>query len=111
MVLTYEAEEDFEARQDTERSGAYWSAWAAFGGALKSAGIVSDMHGLHRGETASTIRIRNGARYVATGPFAVGGTQLGGYFIIDVEGKEAATEWAAKCPAALRGAVEIRPVL
>jgi hypothetical protein len=36
--------------------------------------------------------------------------QLGGYFFIEVPDLDAAIAWAARCPAADHGVVEVRPV-
>jgi hypothetical protein len=36
--------------------------------------------------------------------------QLGGYFMIDVPDLDAALSWAARCPAASHGTVEVRPI-
>jgi len=103
IILTYESAADFEAR----RAGSgYWERWAAFGGALKSAGVVSEMHGLEGVETASTVRLRGGEAAVVDGPLLGGNLQLGGYFILDVADAAEAQVWAARCPAAVNGAVE-----
>lgn len=37
-------------------------------------------------------------------------SQLGGYFLIEASDLDAAIAWAARCPAASHGTVEIRPV-
>jgi hypothetical protein len=47
---------------------------------------------------------------VQDGPFADTKEQLGGFIILDVPSLDVALQWAAKCPAAQYGAVEIRPV-
>jgi hypothetical protein len=48
---------------------------------------------------------------VQDGPFPDSKEQLGGFFLIDVPDLDAALTWAARCPAAERCAVEVRPVL
>ncbi|MDB5562919.1 MAG: hypothetical protein JWN11_2337 [Hyphomicrobiales bacterium] len=111
IILTYESDDDVAARTDVARQAAYWGGWQAFGGALKAAGVVKSMHGLAPKQTASTTTVRSGERRVAAGPFTAGEMQLGGYFIIDVADAAAAEEWAARCPAAINGAVEVRPVM
>jgi hypothetical protein len=45
---------------------------------------------------------------VTDGPFAETREQLGGYFVLDVESLDEATELAAKIPGARHGAVELR---
>jgi len=47
---------------------------------------------------------------VLDGPYAETKEQLGGYFLIDVPDLDAALSWAARCPAAGHGAVEVRPI-
>ena len=44
------------------------------------------------------------------GPYAEVKEQLGGYFLIDAPDLDAAIAWAARCPAAQHGAVEVRPI-
>ncbi len=65
---------------------------------------------LHSVTSAASIRIREGKRLVTDGPFAETYEQLGGYFLIDVDSIEEATEIAARIPGAQRGTVEVRPV-
>jgi len=44
------------------------------------------------------------------GPFAETKEQLGGYYLIEAPDLNAALSWAVRCPAALHGAVEVRPI-
>jgi len=44
------------------------------------------------------------------GPFVESKEQLGGYFLIDVADLDAALSWAARCPAADHGVVEVRAI-
>jgi hypothetical protein len=44
------------------------------------------------------------------GPYAEAKEQLGGFHIIDVPDLDSALAWAARCPSASRGAVEVRPI-
>jgi hypothetical protein len=36
--------------------------------------------------------------------------QLGGYYLIDAPDLDAALAWAARCPGASHGTIEVRPV-
>ena len=60
--------------------------------------------------TATTVRIENGKALVTDGPFAETKEQLAGYYMIDVPDLDAALSWAARCPGASFGAIEVRPV-
>ena len=63
-------------------------------------------------ETATTVRVKDGATLTTDGPFAETKEALGGYFFFEAEDLQAAIEVAAKVPAAsMGGAVEVREVL
>jgi len=56
------------------------------------------------------VRLGNGKWQVCDGPFAETKEQLGGYYLIDVADENAALSWAAKCPGAGHGIIEVRPL-
>jgi hypothetical protein len=47
---------------------------------------------------------------VTDGPFAETKEQLAGFYLIEVPNLEAALDWAAKCPSARDGSIEVRPL-
>jgi hypothetical protein len=110
-ILVYETADDFAARQDPERSAAYMGAYIAYSQALEEAGISVGGAGLLPPATATTLHVRGGQRRVQDGPFADTKEQLGGMFLIDVPDLDSALDWAARCPAASRAGVEVRPML
>lgn len=60
---------------------------------------------------ATSVRVREGKRFITDGPFAETREQLGGYFLIDAKDLDEAIAIAAQIPMASRGTVEIRPIL
>jgi hypothetical protein len=56
------------------------------------------------------LRVRDGKREVLDGPYADTKEQLASYFTIDVSDLDQAIAWAARCPSARYGSVEIRPI-
>jgi hypothetical protein len=60
---------------------------------------------------ATSLRVREGKRFVTDGPFAETREQLGGYFLIDAKDLDSALSIAARIPGAQKGTVEIRPLL
>ena len=110
-ILVYENEADFSARTDDRRKAAYWGAYRAYTQALTEAGIFVGGAALQPGHLATTIRQHDGKRQVQDGPYAEAKEQLGGYCVIDVADLDQALDWAARCPAASSGAVEVRPNL
>ncbi|MHB1104265.1 MAG: YciI family protein [Devosia sp.] len=48
---------------------------------------------------------------VHDGPYADTREQFGGYYIIEAPDMDAALKWAARCPAAQWGPIEVRPYM
>ena len=86
-------------------------AWFGYTQQLQEAGVLVAGDGLQPGDTASTVRVRDGEALVTDGPFAETKELLAGYYLIDVDDLDAALGWAAKVPNAPFGSVEIRPVM
>ena len=86
------------------------AAYTAYTEALTKARVLKGAGRLQPSSTATTVRIADGKPQVLDGPFADSKEQLGGYYIIDVGDLDAALSWAARCPAAGHGTVEVRPL-
>ncbi len=99
----------FSARNANENDP-YLGAWRAYHKALVEADIFVGGSPLQPPETGTTVRLKDGKRRVQDGPFADTKEQLGGFTILELPSLDAALEWAARCPAAAIGAVEVRPV-
>ena len=78
---------------------------------LRAKGQFLGAHPLHPTAMATSVRVRNGKRLVSDGPFAETREQLGGYFLIDAENLDEALAVAERIPMALKGTVEVRPVI
>jgi hypothetical protein len=67
---------------------------------------------LHRVETATTVRVQDGQTLVTDGPFADTKEIFAGFYLVEADDLDRATEIAARIPAArIGGSVEIRPVV
>ena len=86
------------------------AAYGAYGEAMQKAGVYVDGQRLKPTNAASTVRVADGKTKVLDGPYAETKEQFGGYFTIDVPDLDAALSWAARCPGASHGVVEIRPI-
>ena len=109
-LLFHESAEDFADRRGPDAAG-YRGAWRDYVDAIRAAGVLVGGNALLAAETAVSVRQRGGATQVLDGPYAETKEQLGGYLVIEVADMAAAIGWAERCPAARRGAVEIRPVV
>ena len=110
MLLIYGNE---AARQSVpkEQLNQMFAAYGAYTVAMKKAGAFVAGDPLQPTSTASTVRVNGGSTKVLNGPYADTKEQLGGYYIIDVADLDAALSWAARCPGASVGTLEVRPLM
>jgi hypothetical protein len=86
------------------------AAYAAYTEALKKAGVYKGSNRLQPVSSATTVRVANNKSQVLDGPYVESKEQIGGFYLIDVPDLDSAISWAARCPAASHGVVEVRPV-
>ena len=107
LLLIYMEE---NAINQTEREHCY----------VESAQLARELHAngqflstapLHPVATATSVRVRDGKKFVTDGPFAETREQLGGFFLIDAKDLDEAIAIAGRIPGARVGTVEIRPVV
>jgi hypothetical protein len=107
MLMVYM---DENAMNDSERQQCY----------VDSAALTRDLHAkgqyvaaapLHSVSKATSVRIRNGKSTVTDGPFAETREQLGGFYIIEAKNLDEAITVATRIPPAMKGTIEIRPVM
>lgn len=85
-------------------------AYMAYTEALTQAGVVVNGNRLRPTSSTTTVRIVDGKTQMLDGPYAETKEQLAGYYLIDVPDLDAALSWAARCPGASFGAIEVRPI-
>lgn len=78
--------------------------------ALKDAGVLLALDGLHPPSMGARVSFEGGKPKVTDGPFSEAKEVLGGYWMIQVKSKEEAIEWAKRCPGAGNEVIEIRQV-
>lgn len=109
MLLIYGTESAvLAATQETATKMS--AAYAAYTEAMSKAGIIVGGNRLRPTSTASSVRVTDGKTQVLDGPYADTKEQLGGYYMIDVPDLDAALSWAARCPGANHGTIEVRPI-
>ncbi|HSS07802.1 MAG TPA: YciI family protein [Rhodanobacteraceae bacterium] len=86
------------------------AAYNAYTQALRKEGVLQGSNRLQPIDAATTVRTVDGKSQVLDGPYADTKEQLGGYYLVDVPDLDAALAWAARCPGAGHGVVEVRPV-
>jgi hypothetical protein len=109
MILIYEDEKQFASLSEAEMNKVF-ADYMQYSKDLAAAGVLKGGAALQPVATATTVRVRGGKTATTDGPFAETKEQLGGYYIIDVPHLDDAIKWAAKCPGAPTGSIEVRPV-
>src|SRR6266498_2670727 len=107
LVLLYAPEGE---EPDERQRWALLPLWQELSESLRDAGLLVANGALHRTESATTVRVRNGETEVTDGPFAVTKEVLAGYYLLDCSDIDEALAQAARLPLARYGSVEVRPV-
>jgi hypothetical protein len=77
---------------------------------LQEAGVLLTCDGLHPPSMGARVAFSKGKPIVTDGPFAEAKEVLGGYWMIRVNSRAEAIEWARKCPGGDNEVIEIRQV-
>jgi hypothetical protein len=109
MLMIFTDDTRFQQMSEAERAKAV-EPYRAYTEAMKNAGIYKGGDRLRPAEMATTVRVANGKTEVLNGPYVETKEQLGGYYLIDAPDLDAAIAWAARCPGASYGTVEVRPI-
>ena len=109
ILLIYGDESRFQSLSP-QQIGEVVSAYGAYTEALRQAGVLLASDRLRPTTTATTVRVDGGKTQVLNGHYAETKEQLGGFYLLDVSDLDAALSWAARCPGASHGSIEVRPV-
>jgi hypothetical protein len=86
-------------------------AYNTYYGTLDGKGMFKAGDPVHASKESKTVRVRNSATKADPGPFAHGGDQVIGFYVVEAKDLDEAVAYAAQCPAASVGAVEVRPII
>ena len=110
LFLIYQDESQWAALSEASR-GEVYEAYGGYTKEMRDAGVMRGGDELQPTSTATTVRLRQGKRLVTDGPFAETKEQLGGYMLVECKDIDEAVAWAARCPSASMGSIEVRPVM
>ncbi len=99
-----------QAQPSPEQQKQVTEAYNVYTKALVDAGAMRGGEALQDGKTATTVRFNNGNKVVTDGPFAETKEEFGGFYLIEAADLDEAIAWAAKCPGAQWGSIEVRPI-
>jgi hypothetical protein len=98
------------APPDVQLDPARVAAMMRYNEALKDAGVLITLDGLHPPSKGARVSFATGTPVVTDGPFTEAKEVLGGYWMIEVASREEAIAWASKCPGSENEIIEIRQV-
>jgi len=108
-ALLIHSEDELSSQMSEEEQDALLSAYGAFSERFKEKILGGDaLQGI---ATATTVRVRGGKTLTTDGPFAETKEQLGGYYLVRCDNLDEAVEIASHIPDAVRGSIEVRPVM
>ena len=126
MILTYASQRDYDALAGRATEDPAWSAadFAALGAVMESfaaelaeSGELVETRGLANPVHTRRIRLQEGVPVVTDGPYAETQEVLAGYWVVDCESFDRATEIAARlshapgpAEAAARAFADVRPI-
>ncbi len=105
MFLIYDDEDEWDAKPDAEKMAVIGEHMAYSDALRKVDAYVAGAPLEH-----SRVGRRIIGERIDNGPFADSKEQLGGYYMIEADNLDAALDWAARCPAASYGRIEVRPL-
>ncbi|TFY98377.1 YciI family protein [Ramlibacter humi] len=109
LLLIHSDDAKFAAMPEATRTQAV-AAYRAYTEALRGAGVLLGSNRLRPPSASTVVRVKGEKTEVHNGPFAETREALGGYYLIDVPDLDVAVSWAARCPGAAHGSMEVRPV-
>ena len=109
LLMLYADETGWSKMTKAQQEQGY-AAYMAYTEALKKVGAWVGSNRLQPVSAATTVRVADSKSQVLDGPYIESKEQLGGYYLIDVPDLDSALSWAARCPGASHGTIEVRPV-
>jgi hypothetical protein len=109
LLIHSEIPRNPEAITETARTQMV-AAYRAYTEALQQAGVMRGSNRLRPAAGGTAVRVREGKTEVHNGPYIETREELAGYYLIDVPNLDAALAWAARCPGAAAGTMEVRPI-
>ncbi|WP_214475356.1 YciI family protein [Mesorhizobium sp. dw_380] len=109
-MLLINNDEAAVANTPREQTEQILAAYGAYTEALKKSGAWLAGDRLRPTQATTSVRIADGKTNVIDGPYADTKEQLAGFYMIEAADIDTAIDWAARCPAASTGTVEVRPI-
>ena len=112
LILIYD--ENSANPAPTQADPAEWQAvtkaYNEYTKMLRDRGAYLGGEALQDVTTATTVRVRDDKTMTTDGPFAETKEALGGFYMVEAKDLDEALQFAAACPGARLGSIEVRPI-
>ena len=108
-ALLIHVDEHLYPHMGKEEQDARMAGYQAFGARYKDK--IGGGDALQAVRTARAVQVRGGKTLTTDGPFAETKEQLNGFYLVECADLDEAVEIASQIPDAVRGSIEIRPVM
>ena len=111
FMLIIHGDETAQAMMSPADRERVFAAFRAYTEAMNTAGVRRGGEALLPSARGARVQVRGDKTSVVDGPFAEAREVIGGYYVIDTPTRDFALEWAARCPGATFGTMEVREVI
>jgi hypothetical protein len=108
LCLIYLDEQELASMPPADVSDLNQAHWDVNEG-LKAAGHFRAAEALGPANTTQTVKVRRGKMLVRDGPFVEAKEMVAGFYFIEADNIQQATEIAARIPSCAIGTIEVRP--
>jgi hypothetical protein len=110
MLLMIPKEGYEKAAPDAMPSAEAVAAMMKYNESLQKAGVLLGLEGLRPPSMGARVSFSGGKPMVTDGPFIETREAIVGYWMIQVNSKAEAVEWASRCPVSGNSVIEVRQV-
>jgi hypothetical protein len=111
FLLLIHGDERAQAKMTPAQQERQFGAYMAYTQELIKAGVHRGGEPLTPSEGGAKVTVREGKARVVDGPFTESKEVLGGFYMVECASRDEAIKWAAKCPGAEDGTMEVREVM
>jgi hypothetical protein len=111
FLLLIHGDERQQARMTPDELEKQFAAYMSYTKDLSKAGVWLGGEPLKPSDGGAKVTVREGKTRIVDGPFTESKEVLGGFYMVECATRDEAIAWAAKCPGASHGTMEVREVL
>jgi len=101
FLITATTDTTTEAAPEPPFDAKLFAAYMKFNEDMHKAGVLVASEGINPSGKGARVGVSGGKRVILDGPYTESKELVGGFYLIEVESREEAIEWALRCPIGL----------